>query len=85
MIRYLAFLAMWLFMMGTYYRAVAPGIQQTIDASRDTMSAGGPLSTSLFGDIESAVMIWIPLIATAGVLLMGYLLAVGQRGTSFKP
>lgn len=85
MLRYLAFLVMWLFAMGVYYRAVAPGVEATIQQSRETMSAGGPLSVSLLGDIESALMIWVPLIATAGVLLMGYLIAAGQRGTSFRP
>jgi hypothetical protein len=85
MIRYLAFLAMWLFSMAVYYRAVAPGVQETLAQTNATMSANGPLSKGLIGDIESALMIWIPLIATAGVLLMGYVLAVGSRGTSFRP
>lgn len=85
MIRFIAFLAMWLFAMATYYRAVAPGIEQLVSTSQSTMSSSGPLSSALLGDVESALLIWIPLIATAGVLLTGYLLSVGQRGTSFRP
>jgi hypothetical protein len=76
---------MWLFAMATYYRAVAPAIEDLVSTSQAQMSSGGPLSTALLGDVESALLIYIPLIATAGVLLMGYLLSVGQRGTSFRP
>jgi len=85
MIRYLAFLAMWLFAMAAYYRAVAPGIEELIGVSRQQVQGGGPLSASLYGTLGDALLIWIPLIATAGVLLIGYLLSVGQRGTSFRP
>lgn len=85
MIRYLAFLAMWLFAMGVYYRAVAPAFETTFTSVNATMTAGGPLSKGLIGTTSDAVLIWIPLISTAGVLLMGYVLSVGMRGTSFRP
>jgi phosphotransferase system glucose/maltose/N-acetylglucosamine-specific IIC component len=85
MIRILAFLAMWLFVMATFYRAIAPAIESLVSTGQGAMSTSGPLSTALLGDVESALLIYIPLIATAGVILMAYLLAVGQRGTSFRP
>lgn len=85
MIRYLITLVGFLFGLAVYYRAVAPGIETLLNELRAAFSAGGPLEATLFGDISQALFIWIPLIALAGVLLMGYLIAVGPRGTSFRP
>lgn len=85
MIRYLITLVGFLFGMAVYYRAVAPAIERLLTELRAAFSAGGPLEATLFGEISGALLIWIPLIATVGMLLMGYVLAVGQRGTSFRP
>lgn len=86
MIRYLLTLATFLFGIAVYYRAVAPAIERLLTELEAAFTVGGSqLSVGLFGTISSALLIWIPLIMTAGVLLMGYLLAVGPRGTSFRP
>jgi len=75
----------WLVMMGIYYVGIAPAIEQVIRKTEGAMSAGGPLPISLLGDLEGVLLIWLPLIGTGGVLLVGYVLSVGTRGTSFRP
>lgn len=86
MIRYLLTLVTFIFGIAVYYRGVAPAIERLLTQLEATFTVGGSsLSVELFSTISGVVLIWIPLITTAGVLLMGYLLAVGPRGTSFRP
>lgn len=84
LIQLLPFLVMAVFTVVVYYRAVAPAYVDLTETSQAIIGGEGPLAGQL-GTLDGIMLIWLPLIWTVGVLLVGYVISVGQRGTSFRP
>jgi len=86
MLRIIGFFVGWLFMLAIYYGAIFPHIGTLFDNLSSAMSASGPLAgLGLFETTQETIMLWVPLAATAGVIILLFIQATGPRGTSFRP
>jgi len=66
-----------------YITIVAPPLA----AVTDRISAANPSNgvvTGVIGDLETVIFVGLPLILLAGIILIGFIFAVGIRGTSFR-
>lgn len=85
MLRILAFFLLWLFFIAIQYGSVFPAIGRMIGQFQAILNPAGPLSSGLLGTLLDVLVLWIPLIATAGVIILIFVVATGSRGTSVRP
>ena len=66
-----------------YITIVAPPLA----AVTDRISAANPsdgVVTGVIGDLETVIFVGLPLVLLAGIILIGFIFAVGIRGTSLR-
>jgi len=66
-----------------YITIVAPPLA----AVTDRISAANPSNgvvTGVIGDLETVIFVGLPLLLLAGIILIGFIFAVGIRGTSLR-
>jgi len=66
-----------------YITIVAPPLA----AVTDRISAANPSNgvvTGVIGDLETVIFVGLPLVLLAGIILIGFIFAVGIRGTSLR-
>lgn len=63
-----------------YVTVLAPVLSQ-LTGSLQSATPQGPLS-GIIDPLETAMYVGMPLVLAAGVLLIGFIIAVGIRGTS---
>jgi len=63
-----------------YVTVLAPVLSQ-LTGSLQSATTQGPLS-GIIDPLETAMFVGMPLVLAAGVLLIGFIIAVGIRGTS---
>jgi hypothetical protein len=66
-----------------YITIVAPPLA----AVTDRLSAANPsdgVVTGVIGNLETVIFVGLPLLLLAGIILIGFIFAVGIRGTSIR-
>ena len=66
-----------------YITIVAPPLA----AVTDRLSAANPSNgvvTGVIGNLETVIFVGLPLLLLAGIILIGFIFAVGIRGTSIR-
>jgi len=65
-----------------YITIVAPPLA----AVTDRLSAANPggVATGVIGDLETVIFVGLPLVLLAGIIIIGFIFAVGIRGTSVR-
>jgi hypothetical protein len=66
-----------------YITIVAPPLAAVTDRLSGANGSGGAV-TGVIGDLETVIFVGMPLILLAGIILIGFIFAVGIRGTSFR-
>jgi uncharacterized membrane protein len=65
-----------------YITTVAPAIESVSSSIQSVNGNTGPLS--MWGSVETALFVGLPLVMLGGIILVGFIVAVGLRGTSFQ-
>jgi len=60
---------------------LAPALNTVSDNIEGSMETSGPL-VGLIADVETALFLGMPLLLLGGILLVGFVVASGLRGTS---
>jgi len=66
-----------------YITIVAPPLAAVTNRLSAANGSGGAV-TGVIGDLETVIFVGMPLILLAGIILIGFIFAVGIRGTSFR-
>jgi len=64
-----------------------PIVAPPLAAVTDRISAANPSNgvvTGVIGDLETVIFVGLPLLLLAGIILIGFIFAVGIRGTSLR-
>lgn len=61
--------------------ALAPALSQVTDALQGLMISDGA-ATGVIGRMETVLFLGMPLVMLAGVMVIGFVVATGLRGTS---
>jgi hypothetical protein len=65
-----------------YVTTIAPAIEDVSSSIQTINGNTGPLS--MWGSVETALFVGLPLVMLGGIILVGFIVAVGLRGTSFQ-
>jgi len=65
-----------------YVTTIAPAIEDVSASVQAINDGAGPLS--MWGSVETALFVGLPLVMLGGIILVGFIVAVGLRGTSFQ-
>jgi len=82
MIRVIRYVVALIVFLVVYITVLAPVLSQ-ITAALQTATPAGPLS-GVVDPLETAIFVGMPLILAAGVLIIGFVVAVALRGTSVR-
>jgi hypothetical protein len=69
------------FFLVIFAYALAPALSQVTNALQAAMISDGA-ATGVIGSMETALFLGMPLVMLGGVLLIGFVVATGLRGTS---
>jgi hypothetical protein len=67
--------------LGIYATVLAPALSQVTDQIFQATPEGA-VNTSLITTLETVMFVGLPMILMAGVIVLGFVVAVGLRGTS---
>jgi hypothetical protein len=67
--------------LGIYATVLAPALSQVTDQIFQATPEGA-VDTGLITTLETVMFVGMPMILMAGVLILGFVVAVGLRGTS---
>ena len=67
--------------LGIYVTLLAPALSQVTDAIFQ-VTPSGAVDRSLISTLETVMFVGLPMILMAGVIIIGFVVAVGLRGTS---
>jgi hypothetical protein len=81
MLRTIRFVVAMTFFLIIYVTTLAPAIEDTSTAVQ-AADSGGPLG--MYGSVETALFVGLPMVMLGGILVIGFVIAVGIRGTSFR-
>lgn len=65
-----------------YITIVAPPLAAVTDRLSDANPGG--VATGVIGDLETVIFVGLPLVLLAGIIIIGFIFAVGIRGTSVR-
>lgn len=82
MLRSTGFFLTWIFALSVYYGALFPAISDLVEQLEKNMTASGPLAGGLLDTLLETIVLWMPLLMTAGVIIILFVSATGRRGTS---
>jgi len=82
MIRVIRYVVALIVFLIIYITVLAPALSQ-ITSAVQTATPAGPLS-GVIDPLETAIFVGMPLILAAGVLIIGFVVAVALRGTSVR-
>jgi len=83
MLRLIRYMFVTIIFLIVYITIVAPPLA----AVTDRISAANPSNgvvTGVIGDLETVIFVGLPLVLLAGIILIGFIFAVGIRGTSLR-
>jgi len=66
-----------------YITIVAPPLAAVTDRISVANPSNGVV-TGVIGDLETVIFVGLPLVLLAGIILIGFIFAVGIRGTSLR-
>jgi hypothetical protein len=66
-----------------YITIVAPPLAAVTDRISAANPSGGVV-TGVIGNLETVIFVGLPLLLLAGIILIGFIFAVGIRGTSLR-
>jgi hypothetical protein len=67
--------------LGIYATVLAPALSQVTDQIFQ-VTPEGAVDTGLITTLETVMFVGLPMILMAGVIILGFVVAVGLRGTS---
>lgn len=82
MLRVIKFVVATVFFLVLYVTTLAPAIEDVSNSLQTVNDGAGPLT--MWGAVESALFVAMPLLLLGGVILVGFVIAFGLRGTSFQ-
>jgi len=81
MLRTLRFVVAMVFFLVVFVGVIAPALSQFSAAMEGAMISDGAL-TGVIGTTETVLFLGMPLVLLGGVILIGFVVASGLRGTS---
>lgn len=82
MLRAIKFVTATVFFLVLYITTLAPAIEDVSNSLQTVNGGAGPLD--MWGAVETALFLGMPLVLLGGVILIGFVIAFGIRGTSFQ-